>query len=56
MLISIKPAKKSYPSQQKQNDDRGRVDQVIPKILTTPEIVGWKLETLEEIYSEDNMP
>jgi hypothetical protein len=56
MLISIKPTKKSYPSQEKQNDDRGRVDQVIPKILTTPEIVGWKLEALEEMYSEDNMP
>jgi hypothetical protein len=24
--------------------------------VTTPEVVGWKLDTLEEMYSEDNMP
>jgi hypothetical protein len=55
-LISIEPALMSYPSQEVQNDDRGRVDQVIPKILMMPEVVGWKLEALEEMYSEDNMP
>jgi hypothetical protein len=46
----------SYPSQEVQNDDRGRVDQVIPKILMMPEVVVWRLEILEEMYSEDNMP
>jgi hypothetical protein len=46
----------SYPSQEKQIDDGGRFNQVIPKILTTPKVVGWKLEALEEMYSEDNMP
>jgi hypothetical protein len=56
MLISIEPPLKSYPSQEKQNDDKGRVDHVIPKILTTPKVVGWKLEALEEMHSEDNMP
>jgi hypothetical protein len=56
MLISIEPTWKPYPSQEKQNDNRGRVNQVIPKILMTPEVVGSKLEALEEMYSEDNMP
>jgi hypothetical protein len=56
MLISIEPPYKSYPSREKQNDNRGRVDQVMPKILMTPEVVGWKLEALEDMYLEDNMP
>jgi hypothetical protein len=56
MHISIEPAQKSYTCQEKQNDDRGRVDQVILKILTMLEVVGWKLETFKEMYSEDNMP
>jgi hypothetical protein len=55
MLISIEPANKSYLRQEKQNDDRGRADQVIPKILTTPEVVGWKLEVLEEMCLKLNL-
>jgi hypothetical protein len=51
MLIRVEPPQKSYPSQEKQNNDRGRFDQVIPEILTTPKVVGWKLEALEEMYS-----
>jgi hypothetical protein len=55
MLISIEPANKSYLRQEKQNDDRGRADQVIPKILMTPEVVGWKLEVLKEMCLKLNI-
>jgi hypothetical protein len=57
MPISIELPWKHYPSRVKQDDVRSGVIHRTLKIPKRPEVVfGWKLATLEETYSEDNMP
>jgi hypothetical protein len=56
MPISTEPPWKLYPGRVKQDDVRGRVDQVTPEDTQDADVVfGWKLATLEEMYLEDNM-
>jgi hypothetical protein len=56
MPISTKLPWKPYPSWVKQDDIRGRVNHVTPKILKMLDVVRWKLATLEGMYPKDNMP